>query len=185
MIILASASPRRQELLREAGIEFLVDPSQSKEIVDLNQEPEDIVMSLASDKASDVAKRHPNDLVIAADTIVWYQNEVLGKPRNRDDAKRMLKLLSNKKHYVYTGVCYYNNGTYEREYSKSEVVFNEINDNDLESYLDSNEPYDKAGAYAIQGEAKKFVKTFNGDYFTIVGLPIKMVLSYLKKEGIK
>lgn len=184
LIILASSSPRRQELLSQAGVDFIVDKSTIEENPDYSKNPEEIVMSLAAEKALDVAKRHQNDFVLGADTIVYHQNRVLGKPKDMDDARRMIKELSGQKHYVYTGVAYVHNGNVWTEYQKSEVVFKNLSDLEIEEYINSDEPYDKAGAYAIQGLAKDFVKSINGDYFTIVGLPIKMVLLKLKKEGL-
>ncbi|MBQ9730714.1 MAG: septum formation protein Maf [Bacilli bacterium] len=181
MIILASASPRRYEILKQAGVEFEVIPSkfdeESLEFTNIN----DYSKALSYHKAIDVYNNHPNDTIIASDTIVVVNDEILGKPKDKKDAYRMLSLLSGKKHSVITSVCIIHQGKIDNFLSKSYVTFYKMSEKDIEEYIATNEPMDKAGAYAIQGKAAKYIRSINGDYYTIVGLPIGKVIKSLKK----
>lgn len=172
MIILASASPRRRELLTLAGIEYKVIPSECEEMLPEKITPSDAVKSLAEQKATDVFKRYPEDTVIAADTVVALGEKILGKPKNKDDAFHMLASLSGKTHTVYTGVCIMKNGSAETFYSATEVEFYTLTPSEIDAYIATNEPMDKAGAYGIQGKGSLLVKKINGDYFNVVGLPL-------------
>ncbi|MBP5289038.1 MAG: septum formation protein Maf [Clostridia bacterium] len=177
-VVLASASPRRKELLSRIYDEFIIEEAGIEETL-----PEDIgtefaPLFLAAAKADAVAQKHRNDLVIAADTIVVFNNEKFGKPKDRSDAKRMLTCLSGKTHKVLTGCCISIKGENVGFVEESYVSFYPLSEEDIESYLDTNEPMDKAGAYAIQGKGALLVKSIDGDYNNIVGLPI----ARLKRE---
>lgn len=181
-IVLASGSPRRMDLLNMLKVEFVKDPSGIPEDIDLSDSPESIVMSLAFQKAMDVAERYDDgELVIGADTIV-YNDEVYGKPVDRDDAYKMLKALSGKEHSVYTGIAVVKAGSNEKvvDYVRTKVVFKELSDETIYSYIDTQEVYGKAGAYAIQGFGSVLVEEIQGDYFNIVGLPISRLSDILK-----
>lgn len=181
-IVLASGSPRRMDLLNMLNVEFVKDPSGIPEDIDLNDSPESIVMSLAFQKAMDVSNRYEDgELVIGADTIV-YNDQVYGKPLDRDDAYNMLKALSGKEHSVYTGIAVVKAGSNEKvvDYVRTKVVFKELSDETIYSYIDTQEAYGKAGAYAIQGFGSILVEEIQGDYFNIVGLPISRLSDILK-----
>lgn len=173
-LILASASPRRKELLENAGLSFQVQVSDVDESVFSHLPPEEMVQALAKAKAEAVAKENRDSLVIGSDTVVVLENKVLGKPADRDDAFRMLSSLSGKTHYVYTGVCI-TDGRADTFVSKTAVTFFELTKEEIEGYVATGEPMDKAGAYGIQGRGSLLVKEISGDYFTVVGLPVAMV----------
>lgn len=170
--ILASASPRRKELFSLCVSDFSVEVSGVAEIVPDGLEAEKHSEYLARLKAEDVAKNHPQDIVIGADTSVICENVILGKPKSRDDAERMLKMLSGKTHKVITGCAIVKDGVCESFSAESLVEFFDLSDSEINAYLDCDEPYDKAGSYGIQGKGGLFVKSIKGDYFNIVGLPI-------------
>ncbi|MBR1877358.1 MAG: septum formation protein Maf [Lachnospiraceae bacterium] len=199
-IVLASNSPRRKELLEKAGIEFEVMPSKCAEKADEEKSVEDIVKELSRKKAEDVysrllmdyeyqpdAKEGDNDfIVIGADTLVYCNDRILGKPGNEDDATRMIGMIQNNTHKVYTGVTLINslsNGAkgIRTFVEVSEVEVFPMSVDEIFEYIDTGEPMDKAGAYAIQGVFTKFIKRINGDYNNIVGLPLGRVYSELKK----
>jgi len=181
MIILASASPRRKEILEQAGINFKIIPSsyneESLEITTIDEYSK----KLSYYKALDVYEKHPNDTIIASDTIVVIDNQILGKPKDFDDAYRMLNLLQGRKHSVITSVCIMHQDKTELFLSKSYVTFYKMSDTDIKEYINTKEPMDKAGSYAIQGKAAKYIRSISGDYYTIVGLPIAKVIKSLKK----
>jgi septum formation protein len=181
-IILASASPRRQELLTKAGIEFDTIPSQVEEIFNTNISVEEAVMDLAYQKAQWVADKQSDDvLVIGADTIVVINNEVLGKPKNPEDAIRMLSMLENNVHQVITGVTLIKGTTVKKFYEKTQVYFKHMSNNDILKYIEEENVYDKAGSYAIQGEAMVYIDHIEGDYYNVIGLPINHLLDELNK----
>lgn len=187
-IILASASPRRSELLRQAGLSFRVSVCNTDESYDKGLSPADIVMELSLRKADAVFdKEMPEEdtVVVAADTIVVLGDEILGKPKDRADAVRMLKALSGRKHLVYTGTAlyYYVKGRVfiENFAECTEVYFRELDEDTINEYVDSWEPMDKAGAYGIQGKGAVLIDKICGDYYTIVGLPIAKVYHSIKK----
>lgn len=185
-VVLASASPRRQELLRQVGIPFAVDPSQVEETLDPAWAVAEVAERLAERKALDVAGRHPDaDVVIGADTVVVLENQPLGKPEDAQDAVRMLKQLSGKTHEVYTGYALVAPKTQRQVVGSActRVTFRALSDEEIVRYVASNEPMDKAGAYAIQGLASLFVERIEGDYFNIVGLPIVQVNLALRQLG--
>jgi len=180
MLILASSSPRRAKLLKDAGLDFIVEPSNQDEKIDLKMKPQDIVLELAKMKAIHVAAKFPNDVVLGADTIVVFEEEILGKPKDEEDAYRMLKKLSGDRHVVYTGVAVVKGDTVKSFVSATEVSMKKLSDLEIWNYIKTGEPMDKAGAYAIQGDGGSLVDHYKGDFFTIVGLPLKDVLDVLK-----
>ncbi|MBN2300764.1 MAG: septum formation protein Maf [Acholeplasmataceae bacterium] len=180
MLILASNSPRRAKLLKDAGLEFIVVPSDLEEIIDEKLKPQDLAQKLAKMKAMHVASFYPNDVVIGADTIVVFENEIFGKPKDADDAYRMLKLLSGERHTVYTAVALVKKDKIHTFVSGTEVTMKSLSDLEIRNYVKTGEPMDKAGAYAIQGDGGNMVDHYQGDFFTIVGLPLKDLLEALK-----
>ncbi len=172
--ILASQSPRRLEMLSKYNLDLSVVHSNIEEKVQNNEKPETIVMSLAFQKALDVSNRcNANSIVIAADTIV-YLDKVLGKPNNLEDGYRMLKILSGKTHYVYSGICLIQAANNKKiiDYEVTEVTFKQLSDDVIKAYLATNEYADKAGAYGIQGFGELLVYKINGCYNNVKGLPI-------------
>ncbi len=178
-IILASASPRRKELLGYIVNDFKIVPSDVEEIVpkgvSINKHPE----FLSKLKAIDISKRYPNDTVIGADTAVIIKNKILGKPVDREDAFNMLSNLSGKTHKVITGCTVVKNGVRNSFSVVSRVKFCRLTKTEILAYLDTREPYDKAGSYAVQGMGGAFVEYIIGDYFNIVGLPISKLKKYI------
>ncbi|WP_100331724.1 Maf family protein [Bacillus xiapuensis] len=182
-IILASGSPRRKELLKQMNVPFTVIVSEADESLSAPMPPEETVKALAVLKAEAVAKNHENSIVIGADTIVALDGNILGKPKDRRDAERMLVQLSGREHSVYTGVAMVKGKQKHVFYQKTNVTFWELSHEEIAAYLDSGEPFDKAGAYGIQGLGAAFVKHISGDYFSVVGLPIASVYRQLKRFG--
>ncbi len=186
-IILASASPRRKELLEAIGVQFIVRPSEVEELMDPDEIPEDQVQRLAFEKASDVAKRYPESWVLGADTIVVIDGRILGKPSDRTEAKYMLSTLSGKTHTVFTGYAILNlsfPGSNIIGFSRSEVLIRQLTRDEIKGYVDTGEPMDKAGAYAIQGVGAAIVEKVYGSYTNVVGLPLCEVGRDFKKLGI-
>jgi septum formation protein len=213
MLILASASPRRQELLRNAGIPFTVQPADIDETPLEGELPRACAERLAREKALVVSRNRPEQRVLGADTIVVADGTILGKPRDASDAARMLRLLSGRTHEVITGVCVVgpvagrqlpvasetdiqtglprcvDNGlaTGNRQLATASettlVTMNDVSDDDIRAYIATGEPMDKAGAYAIQGIASRWIPGIEGDYSNVVGLPIALVYSLLRKLG--
>ena len=178
-IILASASPRRKELLTLAGYEYEVVVSQCEEILPDGITPDKAVEELARQKAEDVFSRNPDALVIAADTVVALGNAILGKPKNEDDAFGMLSSLSGRCHTVYTGVCLMRNGKTDIFHVATDVEFYALTEDEIRRYIATGEPMDKAGAYGIQGKGFVLVKGIRGDYFNVVGLPLAETVRHL------
>ncbi|MES5917441.1 Maf family protein [Bacillus cereus group sp. RP37] len=183
-IILASGSPRRKELLELAGVPFEIVVSEVEETIGAYSSPSDIVMSLALQKASAVAETNGDHIVLGADTIVTYDSRVLGKPSNEDEAKEMLRLLSGKTHEVYTGVAIIAKDKTVTFYERTEVMFWELTEEEIDVYVASKEPLDKAGSYGIQGKGSIFVQHIQGDYYSVVGLPISRLVRELKQFNI-
>lgn len=180
-LILASASPRRRELLAAAGYRFEVDPSHLAEIRRPGESPEAFAQRIAREKALDVARRRPATWVLAADTVVVVDRTLFGKPANRTDARRMLQALSGRTHRVLTAVALVSpTGAVETALVESHVEFCSLTAAEIEAYLDSDEPYDKAGAYAVQGEAKKFITAVRGSHSNVIGLPMEVVADLLR-----
>ena len=181
MIVLATGSSRRIELLKDAGFKFKVIPSTITETIDESLTPRENAMRLALEKARDVYKDNSDALVIAADTMVVLNNKIYGKPKDEEDAFEILKALSNKKHTVITSVALIHDDIEDVFYSESFVKFKDLSDEVILEYVKTGEPFGKAGGYAIQGLGKEIVDTFEGDFFTIVGLPLKEVIKRINE----
>lgn len=182
-IILASSSKRRIELLKIITDNFKVIPSNIDETVPNNIENFKIAEYLAEKKALKVNKNQKNDLVLGCDTIVIIDNRVLGKPSNRQDAYSMLKTLSGRIHNVVTGCCIIYNGHRKIFHETTKVEFYNLTDDEIDNYILSEEPFDKAGSYAIQGKGALLIKKIDGDYYNVVGLPISRInkeICYIK-----
>lgn len=180
-IILASASPRRRELLTTAAVEFEVVVSDADETVPEGTAPKDAAMITAEKKALAVCEKCSDGIVIGADTIVVAENRILGKPKDEADAAAMLRFLSGKEHEVITGVCLTDGVRTEKFAQVSKVRFYELTDEEIAAYVATREPMDKAGAYGIQGRGCVLVESIEGDYFNIVGLPVAATVRALKK----
>ena len=186
VLILASKSPRRRYLLEKAGLSFSVIPSDIDETTVPLLPPEVYVRVLSEAKAEFIAKKYPEKWVIGADTIVLKDGVVLGKPGSIDEARSMLKQLSGQTHQVFTGysvLCKAKNRKFS-ETVQTEVLFKNLTDEEIEWYIRTKEPFDKAGAYAIQGLGTFLVKRINGSYTNVVGLPVCEVIEFLIKEGV-
>ena len=203
MLVLASASPRRQELLRNAGISFAVQPADVNETPLKNEGPRECAERLAREKAVMVWRSRPQDAVLGADTIVVVDETILGKPIDTEDAARMLRMLSGREHRVITGVCLVKLGTRHSALRSSAagspaeirtenselrtgsettlVTMSEISDKEILDYVATGEPMDKAGAYAIQGIASRWIPRIEGDYSNVVGLPVALVYQMLRE----
>ncbi|MDP4104857.1 MAG: Maf family protein [Bacillota bacterium] len=184
-LILASSSPRRRELLQNLNLSFEVSSKNVDESFDPDLQPSEIVMELAQRKAQAVFREHPDSFVIGSDTIVVFQGQILHKPTDEADAVTKLRMLSGNMHEVYTGVSILSSKGIARFYEKTEVLFWELTDDEIMSYVQSGEPLDKAGAYGIQGYGSMLVKEINGDYYAVVGLPVSRTIRELKKLGYK
>jgi septum formation protein len=179
-LILASASPRRVELLRAAGFAAAVIPADVDETPLPNESPRDHVVRLARAKASAVAAGHQTAAVLGADTVVTIDDEILGKPRDRADARRMIIRLSGRSHQVYTGVALCVDGAVREDVAVSDVAISALSEAEIDWYVGTGEGLDKAGGYAIQGLASRFVTGIRGSYSNVVGLPVAMVYSWLR-----
>ena len=180
MLVLASKSPRRQQILRDAGIPFLVRSSDVTEERRPGEQPLNYVRRLAREKAFAVPLES-EEVILAADTIVVVEGAVLEKPRDVEDAARMLALLSGREHEVITGICLRSAKRTIVDAATTRVRFVDLATEELETYAASGEPMDKAGAYAIQGLASKFIDRIEGDYFNVVGLPVALVYRHWKE----
>ncbi len=185
-LILASQSPRRKYLLEQAGLTFQVIPSHIDESRLPQTPPADYVRQLAEAKAVDVAKAHAGSWVLGADTIVAVDDRLLGKPSSAEDARDMLERLSGKTHQVYTGFCLIHRGDSRRiaDTVRTDVVFKTLTDQEIDWYIGTGEPFDKAGAYAIQGLGTFLVRRISGSYTNVVGLPVCEVVEILLREGV-
>ena len=186
-LILASASPRRKQLLEQIGLKFIIDPSDIDEIVDAKLSPRKQVELFSQQKAEAVAAKHPDALVLATDSMVALDGKVFGKPKNREHAKEMLRALSGKKHTIITAFTLLDAAS-GKAISKSvevSVWFRKIANTEIERYLNRAKPFDKAGAYAIQGLAAVFVEKIEGDYPGAVGLPLFDLAKTLKAFGVE
>ena len=179
-IILASASPRRSELMTLAGFRFDVICADIDEIVPEKALPQEVVMSLALQKAQAVAKDHRKSAVVGSDTVVALDGKILGKPHSESEAAEMLRSLSGRTHKVYTGVAIVCGDKVTSFFDETEVEFYPLTDQEILDYVATGEPMDKAGAYGIQGRGAVLVKRINGDYFNVMGLPISKVYRELK-----
>jgi septum formation protein len=184
-LILASKSPRRKHLLEQAGLKFSVIPSDFDETSVAMSDPASYVRALAEFKALDISHKHPDSWVIGADTLVLIDNQALGKPGCDDDAREMLKRLSGKRHQVLTGYCICCRAKKQlfSETVKTDVNFKKLRRGEIDWYIGTGEPLDKAGAYAIQGLGSFLVRSIKGSYTNVVGLPVCEVIEFLIKEG--
>lgn len=185
-LILASESPRRKYLLEQAGIEFDVIPSHIDESAVEMTAPGLYVKTLARAKAKVVCSQYPDRWVIGADTIVVIADTVLGKPKGKEAARKMLSQLSSQTHQVYTGfnICCDRLGVSHTDAIKTDVTFKQLSNEEIEWYIHTDEPFDKAGAYAIQGLGTFLVKSINGSYTNVVGLPVCEVIEFLIQQGV-
>jgi septum formation protein len=183
-IILASKSPRRKEILENLGLKFDILVADADERSD-ESDPRRRVAELASVKGRavlDAVQDKKDVLLIASDTLVYAEGEFLGKPKSKDDARRMIEMLSGKAHSVVSGVYLYCNGKEVSAADETKVVFDKMSADEIENYISSEEPYDKAGGYAVQGLASLYISGLEGDYFNVVGLPVNLTYKLLKKE---
>lgn len=186
-IVLASGSPRRRELMEMLDVKDLVIiPAKGEEKPPEGEGPGELVMALASAKAREVAAaRAAGDTVIGADTIVWVDGRVLGKPHSEQEAGQMLRLLSGNVHEVYTGVCLIKDGEESCQFDVTRVRFRPLSEREIAAYIKTGEPMDKAGAYGAQGKAALFVQSIEGDFFNVMGLPLCMLGEMLKQRGVE
>lgn len=183
--IVASASPRRKEILENGGYTFRIIPSDCDETIKDKLSPEETVRELSKRKAMSVLKENQNSVVLGCDTVVALGDEILGKPSDREEAFLIIKNLSGKTHKVCTGVCIAEEGREENFLSVAKVEFYEISDETARSYVETGECDDKAGAYGIQGLGGTLVKSIKGDYYAIVGLPFAETVRVLSSFGIE
>lgn len=189
-IILASASPRRRELLTQIGLKFEVQVSDAEEKITANK-PQDAVMEIAAIKAKAVESARKakqgeiieDTLIIGADTVVVFEETILGKPKDKEDAVRMLGMLQGKTHQVYTGVALLMAGKQYGFYEKTDVIFCPMTEEEIREYVATGDPMDKAGAYGIQGFCARYIREIHGDYNNVVGLPIGRLYQELKRMG--
>ena len=192
-IVLASASPRRRELMEQfCGKDLVILPAKGEEIVPHNAGPGETVEALARGKAREVAARlragaagSGEDLVIGADTIVWHEGRIFGKPHSREEAAAMLRSLSGRTHEVYTGISLICGDLELTEHEKTAVTFRTMTEKEIMNYIDTGEPMDKAGAYGAQGLGALFVSRIEGDFFNVMGLPLCRLGLMLKKTGVE
>ena len=180
-IILASASPRRKELLTLAGVNFTVEVADADETLEDGVTPDEAVKQLAEIKARAVFEQHADSVVIGADTVVAVDGKILGKPKNYEEANEMLNLLSGRKHFVFTGVCLMSQEKTTVFCQKTAVEFYPLSQNEIDEYIASNDCYDKAGGYGIQTNGCVLVKGIEGVYFNVVGLPVAETVRALKE----
>lgn len=189
-IVLASESPRRKELLESIGLEFIIHPSKFEEHETKSQSiktPEDLAFHNAIGKAQTVTRHYSDALIIGVDTVVAFGEHFLGKPKNREDHKRILRILSNTTHKVITAICIIDSKS-KKNISAIEttlITIDRLDEDDIEAYVNSGEGEDKAGGYAIQGLGSLFCKKIEGDYFNVVGLPLYRLRKLFKEFGIK
>lgn len=184
-IILASKSPRRKEILEMLDWNFEVCSQETEEVFDEEKSIEENMQRIAMQKAKAVIEGHENSLILACDTMVVVENKIFGKPKNIEEAKAMLKSLSGKYSYVYSAVAllHVTKGLKKSFVEKTKIYFREISEEEMEKYIATGEPMDKAGAYAIQGKASIFIQKIEGDYWNVVGLPIARIYKTLKEWG--
>jgi septum formation protein len=185
VLILASSSPRRRELLSWAGVAFEVSPGEVDESRKVNETPVEYVRRLALEKAIEAAERHPGRYVLAADTVVVLDKTIMGKPQNKDDARNMLSRLSGCQHRVITAYCLIGpDGGKRTGHVETDVEFRRLSKEDIDRYIDSGEVWDKAGAYAIQAQGAALVKNVSGSFTNVIGLPLADVLETLSRNGL-
>ena len=185
MFILASQSPRRRELLSMLGLEFTIITADIDETMDEGLCVEDAVAEISRKKAEAVGNDHPGRLIVSADTIVTVEGKVLGKPHSQDEARAMLQSLSGRSHTVMTAFCLYKDGKSETHVEKTDVVFKPLSPEEIDAYIQTGSPMDKAGAYGIQDGAAVFVEALRGDYYNVMGLPVYRLAGMLREFGVE
>ncbi|MBQ2770525.1 MAG: septum formation inhibitor Maf [Clostridia bacterium] len=183
-IILASESPRRRELLQLMGLTFTVEPSDIEEEAPKHETVAKNVMELARQKAAAVFRHHPDACVIGADTVVDLDGMVLGKPHTPENARAYLKRMQGRSHTVYTGVAVLTPGREDVQVCETQVTFAPMTDREIDWYVSTGEPLDKAGAYGVQGPAAVFVKEIQGNYFNVIGMPVPLLYRMLLDAGV-
>ncbi len=184
MLVLASASPRRKEILQNAGVSFTVQAADIPEIAMPEETPRAFAERMAREKALVVFQKQPGRFVLGADTIVVVDQAILGKPRDAEDAVRMLRLLSGRQHEVITGVCLAGREFVDVRSEITQVFVDDVEESEIRDYVDTGEPMDKAGAYAIQGIASRWILKIEGNYANVVGLPITLVYEMLREHSV-
>ncbi len=184
MLILASKSPRRKELLSLITTDFEIIPAQGEENADPALSPDMFVQELAKQKALEIAASRPDDIVIGSDTVVAVNGEILGKPKDSGDAYRMLSLLSGTSHSVFTGAAIVKNGEIHSFTEETKVKFFSLSEKEIKDYIATGEPFDKAGAYGIQDIGALLVEGIDGDYYNVMGLPVGRLYRIMKKLDI-
>jgi len=186
-IILASASPRRKKLLEQIGLPIKVVPSNIDEKLNPRLKPKGQAEELSLEKAQTVAEKYPDAIIIAADTIVYIQGDILGKPKNLEDARRMIKKLQGKTHSVITGFTILHKASQKSitDSVETAVTFRKLKESEIKNYIKIEKPLDKAGGYGVQGAGALLLESINGDFFNVVGLPLSKVIPLLKKFDIE
>ena len=185
MFILASQSPRRRELLAMLGLEFEIFTADIDETMDPALSAEEAVAAVCERKARAVGEGHPGRLIVAADTIVVVDGKILGKPHCEDEARQMLHSLSGRSHRVMTGFCLWRDGACETHVETTKLWFRDLSDGEIDAYVATGSPMDKAGAYGIQDQAAVFVQRLEGDYYNVMGLPLCALTQALRKWGVE
>jgi len=182
-LVLASASPRREQILKKLNLKFTIVPAKINEEKFTESDPVELVKTLALEKAKSVSGLVEEAIIIAADTVVVYNDKILGKPEDEADAKQMLKYLSSNQHQVITGVAVLNSQTKENhvDHNITDVKMITMTENEIDNYIETGEPMDKAGSYAIQGFGGLFIEEIKGSYYSVVGLPIHQLAKLLDK----
>lgn len=180
-LVLASSSPRRKELLQMMGYDFTIDVKDVDENIKCYKNAEDYVSKVSILKNNAVNEYHKNDIVISCDTVVVLKGKILGKPKDKEDFKRMINLLKNRHHYVLSGLSIYYKNILKTYVVKTKVYIDDLNELEINEYINMNEGYDKAGGYAVQGYFGKYIKKIEGDYYNVMGLPINLLNKVLKK----
>ncbi len=183
MIILASSSPRRRELLSMIGLDYRIETSGEEEIQPHGMPPAEFVKTLALQKAQPVAQLHPHDCVIGADTVVFLEGDILGKPHTPQVAKAYLTRMQGKSHVVFTGVAVIKEGRTDVRHCETTVTFAPMTEREIDAYVATGEPLDKAGAYGVQGPGGVFVERVDGNYFNVIGMPLPLLYRMLVDAG--
>ncbi|MDJ0767013.1 MAG: Maf family protein [Myxococcota bacterium] len=184
MIVLASSSPRRHQLLDMLNIEHVIDPAEIDERPQDNESPESLALRLARNKAATVASRHPGRLVLGADTLVVLRTEILGKPTSQENAIEMLEKMAGQKHEVVTAVALATDDKVSDRIDVTSVWFRPLDEDTIKAYVATGEPLDKAGSYGVQGYGAMLVDRIEGDFFSVMGLPVRLVGELLEEAGI-
>jgi septum formation protein len=183
-IILASKSPRRKKILEQVGLNFEVAASDFDESQIEFETPQEMVEKLSFEKAKVIAQRNPGAIIIGADTVVIFRKEIIGKPKSKADAVRILKLLSGNTHEIITGFTVIEDKKSITKHITSKIKFKKLNEDEIKAYVATGEPMDKAGGYGIQERGGLFMENITGDYFNVVGLPISALAEVLKEFGV-